>query len=167
MILKYKDKPWNWSYFSETIDLSFIVANHDLKWDWYGVASRNDTTCKILDLLPNKSWDWNAITAYEDFNIAFLLKYKDIGLNWLYISKHHLITMDDVKTYDLPWDYAGLSRNPNLTVDFVKKHKEKLDFREISKNLFLNNQECTTFKRYVSELLPLPNVLIPIITDYF
>ena len=34
------------------------------------------------------------------------------------------------------WDWDSLSKNPNITFDFIQKHSEKLDFEELSENTF-------------------------------
>lgn len=40
---------------------------------------------------------------------------------------------------DLPWSWQGLSKNPNITMDFIIQHIDKpWDWKEISNNEFLS-----------------------------
>ena len=42
------------------------------------------------------------------------MKYAD-KLNWYFVSKNKNITLDIIESNpDLPWNYEGLSHNPNL-----------------------------------------------------
>ena len=47
--------------------------------------------------------------------------------------------MDFVETHQgehYRWDWDSLSKNPNITFDFIQKHSEKLDFEELYENTF-------------------------------
>ena len=37
---------------------------------------------------------------------------------------------------DKPWHWDGISENPNITMEFIEKNIEKIDFNELSKNTF-------------------------------
>ena len=33
-----------------------------------------------------------------------------------------------------PWDWCGISQNPNLTMEIIEKHIDKIDFWRLSEN---------------------------------
>ena len=42
-------------------------------------------------------------------------------LQWNYISENPLITWDSIESNpDLPWNYLGVSKNPNITIEILK-----------------------------------------------
>ena len=49
---------------------------------------------------------------------------------------HITLAVKDIEKYStLYWDWAGISENPNLNIDFILKHKnKKFDWNDISKN---------------------------------
>ena len=55
-----------------------------------------------------------------------LLEFSDKPWNWNGLSCNPNITMNFVKANpDKPWDWNELSRNPNITMDFVKANPDK------------------------------------------
>ena len=50
----------------------------------------------------------------------------DIGESEEFIlSGKKCITIADIENNDIDWDWYELSKNPNITIDFIKKHKDK------------------------------------------
>ena len=37
---------------------------------------------------------------------------------------------------DKPWDWWEISKNPNITMEFIEKNKNKIDFQFLSQNYF-------------------------------
>jgi hypothetical protein len=37
---------------------------------------------------------------------------------------------------DKPWNWNGISTNPNISTDFIEKHIDKINFRCLSRNKF-------------------------------
>ena len=35
-----------------------------------------------------------------------------------------------------PWDWNWISRNPNITMEFIEKHLDNIDFERLSQNEF-------------------------------
>ena len=62
-----------------------------------------------------------------DETIKYILNNPKITFSWFSFSCNSKITMDIVEKYidTIPWDFCGLSDNPNLTIEFIAKHLDK------------------------------------------
>lgn len=68
-------------------------------------------------------------------NIDILKKFSEKPWNWYIASRSLKISISDIENnLDLGWNWAGVSRNPNLNINFIKKYKNNLDWYWISKN---------------------------------
>jgi hypothetical protein len=70
--------------------------------------------------------------------IEYLLENLDKNLDWFNVSYQKNITMQMVIDHpECPWDYEGLSLNPNLTAEFLFNNINKeWVFHYISENTF-------------------------------
>ena len=51
--------------------------------------------------------------------------------------------MDDIINHpELPWNWNGISLNPNITPDFVMANFKHIDFTFLSRNPFGNRKEA-------------------------
>jgi len=66
MIEKYPDKPWNWHYISENLNI----------------------TMEIIEKYPDKSWKWQSTSCNPNITIDMIEKYPDKPLDWHYISRN-------------------------------------------------------------------------------
>ena len=84
--------------------------------------------------------------AREGSELGKLIKANpDKPWNWSGISSNPNITLDIIKANsDKPWDWSGISYNPNITLDFIKANPDKpWNWSEISQNKFIyNNHVC-------------------------
>lgn len=84
-----------------------IIEYPKLNWKWIDITSD-----------PNITWDF--ITDYiipilNKYNLTFI-----IGNYWYNISKHHCVTFKIIQDNpDLPWNWNGVSINPNITWDII------------------------------------------------
>ena len=54
---------------------------------------------------------------------------------WYEISQNQNIHMEDIENnLDLAWNFFYISRNQNLTIDFIKKYENKLSWTYVSSN---------------------------------
>ena len=115
-------------------------------------VSNPNITLHILESFPSVEWDYSMISPEAQISMKFVLENKDRIFVWTGISMNKNITMDMVKKYDsiIPWDYQGISANPNLTIRDVEQFyekKEDLDWFEISKHPNIN-MDCITSHRH-------------------
>lgn len=90
------------------ITIDNIQQHKTIKWNWEGL-SLNRGIC-ILDIINNHNLPWV----------------------WSHISSRLDVNTDIINTYpELPWDFVSFSKNPNISLAFIKKHLAK----------FLNNPE--------------------------
>lgn len=114
-LLEYRNfRGLNWGTISihdQGVSFSDIIAHPELPWVWWRVLDdRAGRVVSIQDLLA----------------LVHSPVYRE--LNWNYVSSNRGITTQDVDAHpELSWDYYGLSRNPNVTLDYVLAHLDRND----------------------------------------
>ena len=96
-----------------TLDLILRNAKRLSKADWNYVSYKFEITMDILKKHPLKPWDWITLSSKSN------------------------ITMEDIESTlsKFPWDFGGISRNPNLTIHMIRKfYKKKWSWNNISRN---------------------------------
>ena len=86
----------------------------------------------------------NTMIRYEKWKIRkegsefekIIREYPDKPWDWFEISRNPNITLDFIEANpDKPWDWSGISLNPNITFDFIEANPDKpWDWFEISYN---------------------------------
>ncbi len=89
------------------------------------MGRNSNTTLDILEKNINDSILWNLAYANNNLTWEFILKHQD-KFAWQNISAHKCVTWKIIKDNpQYPWDYNGVSRNPNLTMEIILSHPEK------------------------------------------
>jgi len=56
--------------------------------------------------------------------------------------------MDIVEqNWDKPWDWDVISRNPNITMEFIERNIDKISFYWLSQNLFTLQKKIDRIKK--------------------
>lgn len=116
-----------------------LLDNNQLK-DYVDVFISNpNINSQILDSLSNIEWNFSLIHPQAYISIEFIIKhFKTRKFNWFSISSNKHFTMHDIHFYrTIPWDFKGVSRNPNLDwyhIQLFHKNKKDLDWEAISKH---------------------------------
>lgn len=78
---------------------------------------------------------WYYISGNPSITIEFIEKYKDY-VYWDYVSENKNIKLEDIISHpELPWDYDGLSINPNMRMSYVLNNLNKdWDWYYLAKN---------------------------------
>lgn len=101
-------------------------------------SSNPNMTSQILGALSSVAWNYPMLAPEFQFTKKFILDNIDRNFCWESISRSKYVTMSDIELFSqIPWDYKGVSCNPNLTIYYVKKfysQKKELDWFEISKH---------------------------------
>lgn len=116
---KLKQKNWRWPKMqqSEYIEIHHIKNNPKLKWSWYNLSHNPNITIDLVIEKQNENWNWKAL------------------------SQNPGIKMSDIeKNIELPWKWGvyGISSNPNITPQFIRKYK---NYPIILDNVFKLNYE--------------------------
>lgn len=133
-----------------------IIKDNYLKYYILSYISRSPNVT-VKDILDTPYIDWELTYVFDNPNFEW--KYLNTILNFfvekkeykienlvkdtLYLSKHKNITLDIIENNrDFPWNHIGISNNPNITIDFIKKQIDstnpqfiKLDWYAISRNI--------------------------------
>jgi hypothetical protein len=80
----------------------------------------------------------------------FFERHPDKPWDWYGISRNSNLTMDTVELLpDKAWDCDGISRNPNLTMDCIERHPNKpWNWSFISANVFAKEKEAFILQCY-------------------
>ena len=123
-ILKYPNKKWNINYLIKNNKITNFKTLTKFKYiDEY-----------IINEYPNKPWDW-----------GWLIENTDID-----VEKH--ISLNLIKKYLYKWDYYFLSKNLNITEEFILKYS----YKKWNINYLIKNNKITNFKalskfKYIDE----------------
>jgi hypothetical protein len=132
----YPDFPWKWDYISskkgrihynltvqkyvqrQGITIGFVKRNIRKKWDWGAVSANRAITMDIVEkehLLNNIRIVMRE--KYEDDESRD--DYSDISIDLGESSDGYTPSYAESK---YKWDWDGLLRNPNLTIEFIRKY---------------------------------------------
>ena len=120
------DWPWWQLSNNPNLNIAFIKANKQLRWDWHALSCNPGITFE--DIIENLDFPWDFAGVSKNPNIIFsqhVLTRSELQWSNNWISSHKNTTLDDVENNlsTFKWCILGLSSNPNLTLQFVLKHK--------------------------------------------
>ena len=88
----------------------------------------------IVNLFPNKPWDWDLI----------LEKISIYHLKSEIVKK---FSLEIIEKYNNQWNYKYLSKNPNITEEYILKHPDKnWDIEYLIKNNKIDIKKIFNFK---------------------
>ena len=105
-VKKYKYKSWCWRRLSMRLPMIHIVNNINEHWDWEWVSDNPDLTEELVKKYNTKKWCFDAL------------------------SKHEAISQTFVESIMKNKKYTHWSLNPNITMDFVTKHKTEIELND-------------------------------------
>lgn len=161
LILKYKDKDWDWQVLSENekaeISNELILELKDKNWNWKALSKRknikfnNETLLQLLD----KDWDWNYLSENTnlEFNAEFIEKTKAKSWNWKLVSRHksfspsvEILTL--TKDFDLDWQYISKHSSLTPTKEILAKFENKWHWQSITENQQINFDDIDFLERF-------------------
>ena len=151
-VISHKNIEWDLDAVSANkgITLKDIENNPDYDWSYEGLSENPNVTLEFIEKHIDENWEWYSLSKNPHLTIEFVDKYVDKNWGWYVISKHKNITIQDVEKRlgdeRYRWDMKGLSRNPNITIEFVKDHVEgigrvKWDWEALSSNPGITMQD--------------------------
>jgi len=139
----HPDLPWDfWCMsYNPSINYQFVILNSNKNWLAYAISknegiSMEDIQCNVDDPI----WIWSSVGFNPNITMDFmkwnterLTLHDKCVMNCISSAKN--ITMKDI--LDNPqyrWNWSCVSLNPNITYEFIKDHKERIDFGMLSRN---------------------------------
>ena len=91
----------------------------------------------LLFKLPNKEWDFAALSRNRNINDEILLKFIDKPWNFAELSRNRNVSITFIITYaHFAWDWTEISSRSDITAAIVLEHADKpWDFAALSKIL--------------------------------
>lgn len=158
-VLNHLEEHWSWEELSRnpSISLKFILRLKGVPL-WF-VENPSLTIKDIVettwphDPIPNITFqdivennldavkqdtvntvDWDILEIARHPNITFKDMMYTLQIDWSFISSNPNITIDDIKNNpQIPWNFYELSRNKNLTLNFIMEN-----WKEINSNHFFD-----------------------------
>ena len=128
-IEKYIDKPWNYRSLSmcPNITIDFIKTHIDNAWNWhYMMENEALDAYELMREFPDKLSEhiYNNPTIFKNMDFVRANIHKTgVGLK----ATHKSVTLELIEAnLDLPWSRQSISKRPDLTIPFIKKHKSML-----------------------------------------
>jgi hypothetical protein len=136
-------------------------------WVWYEMSKNPYLNTTIIEKFINKNLDWYYISAInKNLKIDFIRKYihkfdifylcqnpcitadfvdehkdTETPINWYYTLKNSNIDCKYIEKYiqekSLYRIWECISSNHGLNIDFIEKHIDKINFEQLSGNIFL------------------------------
>jgi len=160
---------WDWKKFCKnpSLTLEFVKSHPEIKWDYEGFSSNPNITYEFIEenqmlqfcwksLYKNENIKWKKLFCprnndyyYLSFNPHLDFEIVDLNKPWDWDLISYNVTIDIIKKNpEMPWDYVSLSRNKNLTAEFVLENLDKnWDWNLISYNRF-NSDELVKIRRF-------------------
>lgn len=141
------------------VTMDYVEANIYHIWNFRGLSFNPNLTLEFLEKYYFEDWAWETCPLlYDIINLDFFFKYPTLSYNWHYLSKAPFITPEIIESFEKPWNWNGVSENPNLTLKFIKKHIDKINFKNLSNNKFLSNKKSTAYRN--SQILKILDIFI-------
>ena len=142
IIDKYSNKPWNWEWLIENTNINVkryipfnLIEKYKNKWGYWNLSKNLNLTEEFILKYPNKPWD-----------IIYLIKNNKIT-DFKVLSKFKYIDKDIINNYPgKPWDWEWLIENTDINVkryipfNLIEKYKNKWGYWDLSKNLNLTEE---------------------------
>tara|TARA_Y100000780_G_C13656244_1_gene406660 strand:- start:171 stop:1412 length:1242 start_codon:yes stop_codon:yes gene_type:complete len=139
----YPDKEWDFTNISSSpnFKIEWIKLYPDKEWNFKNISSSSNFKIEWYELYPDKEWDFKKISRNSNFNSDLTYKYPYKSWDFEYIRSEKLdkceYPLKKLKTNKFNIEHISfidkycfqnrqyvfnkiLSKNPNLTVDWIK-----------------------------------------------
>jgi hypothetical protein len=132
------DKKWWWRKlsFNTNLTLSFIRANRN-RLDWELLSANPIITLNIVNNNPDLDWNYKGLSRNPNITWDIVLKNPEKNWNYRELLINPNITPDIVEKnpdkFNVDDKYYWLSRNTNVTIEYIKKYSDDCDMSSISR----------------------------------
>ena len=128
LMLNNLDLPWNWESISRSEFIREHHLEHKILWKDFYALSKNPYISieKLLELINDEDWIWDKKGVSCNPNLT-IEKYLESPwmFYWPYVQKCAGIRLNDIKKWNLEWNYRFLSKNPNITLKYIDCNMDK------------------------------------------
>lgn len=195
IVEEYKNLPWSWEAFSwnPNITMDFIKKhpeNNKITYNYNYISCNPGITMDIVESYRDEVdmqyrnnelsviWDWDGLSENPNLTSEFIIKYSD-KLNWMKLLYNKALKLDVIENlmnselrHKLNFD--KLSRNPNITIEFVEKYYDGImciyfwDWAALSFYLKLTDELIEKYKDKLSicNLSYNPSVTLELVEKY-
>lgn len=165
LIDKWIHLDWYWGMFSGlNFSMEFIIKHINKPWDWDALSlTRNETDIKNFPYLPwNKKLFLNNSLLSLKFKLQYNSNFKEllnddvlykkcceIDIDFLrknkdrvcfYTNSLFATEKEITENQDLPWQWSAISKNSNISLEFLEKNIEKISFIWLSSNPIITTE---------------------------
>jgi hypothetical protein len=145
---RHHDKEWNWVGFSNymAIDVVLFAISHNKPLCWRNLSMNLNISIADISNHADLPWDWTILSELK--SIATIVDNPHLPWHWDIVSDRRQVTEELIQSHpNIPWnkdivqarfgavasiDYKMLSRNKDLTCDYVEQNIDKdWDWNEI------------------------------------
>lgn len=141
--------PWNMDYILRRIPITGDVIRE--YWNMENGRYRTH-------ILENPSFRYSILDALENRRHRRLSR-----MEWGNFTAHPSVTMEFIEAHpEFAWNLHNVGSNPNITVDFVDRHFDKINFSDLSSNSFHFNynqrhKASLTIRQWCFDKIIIPN----------
>lgn len=120
--------------YNTSIDMNIVLENPTVQWNFDELSKRIPLDQIIK--YNHFNWSYRYMSQNPHMKMWFVLNHLNENWDWIELSKNPGITLEDiVNNSGLDWNWSkGVSKNPNLTVNFALQNMNDLIWRRVSKN---------------------------------
>ena len=150
IIDNYPNKPWDWEWLIENTDINVeehiplnLIKKYQYTLNYKYLSKNSNLTEDFILKQPYQNWDieyliknnkiidFNTLTKFRNINNKLINNYPNKPWDWEWlienteISLEEYISMNLIKKYKGKWNYWYLSKNPNITEEYILNHFHK------------------------------------------
>ena len=167
IISKYPDKPWDWEWIILNTDIYIekyiplnLIEKYSYKWCYRSLSHNSNLIEEFILKYPNKNWnielliennkitDFKLLSKFRNINIYIIYKYPNKPWDWEWLIRNTEEGIEEyipsylIEKYLYKCKYNLLSKNPNLTEEYILKYP----YKNWDIELLIENSKITDFK---------------------
>lgn len=137
ILKEYRHLPWDTKSIQSNpnMDMNTVQSINKL-WNAQEVSKNINITKEIIDNYPDHNWDWNyALSRNPSTTWEIIYKFSHVNWDWKLLFENDKIPLKYINIINkdiIEWEYV--SKSKYITIDFIIKHKRKLNWYYISNN---------------------------------
>ena len=164
---KYPNKPWDWEWLIENTNINVkryipfnLIEKYKNKWGYWDLSKNLNLTEEFILKYPHQNWDieylidnnkitdFKVLSKFKYINQDFIDKYPNNPWDWIWLIENtginikRYIPFNLIEKYKNKWGYWDLSKNLNLTEEFILKYP----YKNWDIEYLIDNNKITDFK---------------------